>query len=62
MATPRGYPLPEQTTSPPDVVGWLTQGLQAVDADVTGTNNRILYGPAASVPAVLLPGQIYLGY
>jgi hypothetical protein len=61
-ATTRGWPLPEQTTNPPDVVHWLTQGLGAADTDVTKVNQRILYGPVASLPATLLPGQMYLGW
>lgn len=60
--TPRGWRLPEQSTEPPDVVGWLATGLGDADADVTATNNRILYGPAAQVPTTLPPGTIYLGY
>jgi len=32
-------PLPVQTTSPPDVVGWLTQGLQGLDT-VLGTGSK----------------------
>jgi hypothetical protein len=50
-------------------VGWLKQGLDAADADLTATNagvaavnNRIMYGPAGSVPSSLAPGVVYLGY
>ena len=53
--TGKGWPLPEGTTSPPDVVKWLTDGLNAADGSV-------LWGPAADVPASLPPGTIYLGY
>lgn len=61
-ATSRGWPLPEQTTAPPDVVKWLTDGLTAADLDVTAVNARITYGPVASVPASLPVGVVYLGY
>lgn len=60
--TNRGWPLPTQSTAPPDVVSWLTQLATAADLDVTAVNNRILYGPLASVPATLPVGTIYLGY
>jgi hypothetical protein len=58
-ATPSGWPLPEQTTGPPDVVKWLTDGLTAADTQVNG---RILYGPTASCPANLPAGVVYLGF
>lgn len=60
--TPRGYPLPEQTTNPPDVVFWLSQLANAVDTDVSVTNARILYGPVGSLPATLPEGTVYLGW
>ena len=53
--TGKNFPLPEQSTSPPDVVGWLTQVAQAVD-------DSVLWGPVANVPATLKVGQVYLGY
>lgn len=53
------WPLPEQETAPPDVVGWLGQLANAADGTVS---TRILYGPQASVPATLEPGQLYCGY
>lgn len=53
--TRKKFPLPEQSTSPPDVVKWVTDGLQAVD-------DSVLSGPAASLPATLKPGQQYLGW
>ena len=61
-----GWPKPEQTTAPPDVVKWLGDGLDAVDATVkandAAVNNRLLYGPVGSVPASLPVGVIYFGY
>jgi hypothetical protein len=60
-ATNRGWPLPEQTTNPPDVVKAITDVANAADADVEATNDRILYGPEGSVPT-LDDGQMYLGY
>jgi hypothetical protein len=63
------WPLPEQTTQPPDVVYWLTQLGDAADADVTAvnaavvaTNARLLYGPVASLPATLPEGVVYFGW
>lgn len=61
-AADRGWPLPAQSTQPPDVVGWLTQGLDAAAEDVAEVNARILYGPVAGVPATLPDGVMYLGY
>ena len=61
-AADRGWPLPVQATSPPDVVSWLTQGLDAAAEDVTEVNDRILYGPLASLPASLPVGVVYMGY
>ena len=54
-----GWPLPEQETAPPDVVGWLGQLANAADGTVS---TRILYGPVGSQPANLEPGQCYMGY
>lgn len=48
----RGWPLPEQSTSPPDVVKWLADGLNAAD-------NSFAWGPVGSVPATLAVGQVY---
>ena len=63
MATTNySWPLPAQTTSPPDVVSWLSQGLNAADATVKTTNNRILYGTVAALPTTLGVGVMYLGY
>jgi hypothetical protein len=60
------WPLPEQSTNPPDVVAWLSQGLNAADADLTeevaAVNARIQYGPVANVPASLPDGTLWLGY
>jgi hypothetical protein len=59
------YPLPAQSTSPPDVVRWLTDGLQSVDDHLTTADRpigHILSGPVASLPAALAPGQIYAGW
>lgn len=60
-ATSRGWPLPEQTTNPPDVVKAISDMANAADSDVTAVNDRILYGPQGSVPT-LADGQMYLGY
>jgi len=57
--TSRGWPLPDQSTSPPDVAAWLEQSLGAADADL---GSLILYGPVAEVPATLEPGQMYAGW
>lgn len=68
MATTTGngkYPVPVQSTAPPDVVKWLTDGLNAVDAHLTTASTpikHIQYGPVASVPATLPVGGIYVGY
>lgn len=51
----RGWPLPEQATSPPDVVKWLSDGLNAVD-------DTFLWGPVGSVPATLPTGVFYFGH
>lgn len=53
--TGKRFRLPDQTTSPPDVAGWLKTGLQDVD-------DSVLWGPVASVPATLKVGQVYLGH
>jgi len=53
--TGREWPLPDQTTSPPDVPGWLRNLGQAVD-------DSFLWGPIAELPATLAPGQVYFGW
>ena len=61
-----GWPLPEQTTNPPDVAGWLANGFNAADATVkandAAVNARIIDGPVGSVPATLPVGTIYCGW
>jgi hypothetical protein len=52
------WPLPDGTTSPPDVAGWLAQLGNAADATVS---TRILYGPVGSQPT-LEDGQLFAGY
>lgn len=59
MPTDRGWRLPEQTTSPPDVVKALSDMATDADADMTQT---IQYGPEGGVPASLPEGSLYFGY
>jgi hypothetical protein len=47
--------LPVQTTSPPDVVKYITDAVLKIDGS-------LLFGPEASVPANLPAGSIYFGY
>jgi hypothetical protein len=54
-------PLPVQTTSPPDVVGWLTQGIQGLDT-VLGTGSKpITVAVATAVGQPLRRDQILYG-
>lgn len=48
MATPNlGIPLPTQATSPPDVVAWLSNGLNEVDT-ILGTGSKPIKVAAAT--------------
>jgi hypothetical protein len=47
--------LPTQTTSPPDVVKYLSDAVNKIDG-------ALLFGPEGSVPANMQPGQLYFGY
>jgi len=51
----RQWPLPDQTTAPPDVPGWLRNLGEAIDVS-------FLWGPVAELPAQLAPGQCYFGF
>jgi len=52
------WPLPDGTTSPPDVAAWLAQLGNAADGTVS---TRILYGPVGGQPT-LEDGQLFCGY
>ena len=59
MATANGRDwdtvLPTQTTSPPDVVKYITDAVNKIDGS-------FLYGPEGSVPANLPRGTVYFGH
>ena len=52
------WPLPDGTTSPPDVAAWLAQLGNAADGTVS---TRILSGPVGSQPTLEV-GQLFCGY
>jgi hypothetical protein len=47
--------LPTQTTSPPDVVKYLSDAVNKIDG-------ALLFGPEGSVPANLPVGSLYFGF
>lgn len=55
-------PLPEQSTSPPDVVKWLTDGMNVVDSSIASVDQRIQAGLVANLPATLPIGVLWCGY